>query len=189
LLQNNDRFWLFASLTRWNSTSWDNLSIFHASSLTGPWLPHAQNPVLLDARRSRGGGAPMMHNGVLLRPAQDCSRIYGGAITLNRIDVLNESDFSETEVGRIECGMLGCHTYNRGAGLETLDVFDARRRLKDVVAVCSLSTGSAETTTTRRDSLPEPADKVCIEIESHEGNPSAVPISRMNDVPLTTRNV
>jgi hypothetical protein len=158
LLRRRGRIWLFASLTRWRSTSWDNLSIFHAKNLTDPWVSHAQNPVLLDARRCRAGGALFRHGGQLLRPVQDCSRVYGGAVIFNRVDILNETDFQQTEVGRIETSALGCHTYNRQAGLETLDIFDAARRLNHVTASCALSVKGAEPNMHRHHDLPEPVE-------------------------------
>jgi hypothetical protein len=158
LLRRRGRIWLFASLPRWRSTSWDNLSIFHAGKLTDPWVPHARNPVLLDARRCRAGGALFRHGGQLLRPVQDCARIYGGAVIFNRVDTLDETDFRQTEVGRIETSALGCHTYNRQAGLETLDIFDAARRLKHVTASCALSVKSAEPNMHRHHDLPEPVE-------------------------------
>jgi hypothetical protein len=134
VLRHHEQFWLLASLGRWKSTSWDNLSIFHARSLTGPWTPHSRNPVLLDAMRCRAAGAPFRRKGDILRPVQDCSRIYGGAITFNRVDALNEAGFRQTVIGRIECGTPGCHTYNRRAGLEVLDIFGATRGLAHVTA-------------------------------------------------------
>jgi hypothetical protein len=150
LLRRDDGFWLLASLGRWQSTSWDNLSIFHAKNLKGPWTPHARNPVLLHAMHCRAAGAPFHRNGHLLRPAQDCSYIYGGAITLNRVDQLSETAFRQTAVGRIECGTPGCHTYNRHGGLEVIDIFAPTRRLTHVTAAYtpmpSLSCGMARTT-------------------------------------------
>ncbi len=134
LLRHDDRFWMFASLGRWQSTSWDNLSIYHADDLFGPWTPHAQNPVLLDAMRCRAAGAPFPRNGRILRPVQDCSRIYGGAITLNRVDSLSAKGFRQTEIGRIDCGTPGCHTYNRHGDLEVLDIFAPTRGPTEITA-------------------------------------------------------
>ena len=48
-----------------------------------------------------------------LRPVQDGSRRYGGAVTFCQIDALDRSKFAQAPVGRIQCGALGCHTYNR----------------------------------------------------------------------------
>jgi hypothetical protein len=40
--------------------------------------------------------------GSLCRPAQDCSRTYGGAVAVNRIVKLTPTAFEEELVGRIE---------------------------------------------------------------------------------------
>lgn len=127
-------FWLFLSLRQWKSTSWDNLSLFHGAQLAGPWAPHPGNPVLLDAMWSRPAGALFRHGEEILRPAQDCSQIYGGAIVLCRLDVLTSARFAQTPIGRIECETLGCHTYNRAAGLEVLDVFGPMSTARHVTA-------------------------------------------------------
>ena len=127
LLKHDGHFWLLASLGHWQSTSWDNLCIFHAPTLTGPWTAHSGNPVLIDAMHSRAAGTPFWHNNELLRPVQDCTRIYGGAVTINRILSLNDADFRQVPVGRITCNMPGCHTYNRRGGLEVIDIFGITR--------------------------------------------------------------
>jgi hypothetical protein len=49
--------------------------------------------VRLDARSSRPGGTPFIHEGELILPVQDCSRTYGGAIRLLRIDELTPDRF------------------------------------------------------------------------------------------------
>jgi hypothetical protein len=133
LLRHNGRFWLSLCEKMWNSSSWDILSLFYSESLTGKWLPHPHNPVLLDATLSRPGGAVFRHKGNTLRPAQDCSRYYGGALSICRVDTLEEKEFSQTLVGRIHCGSYGCHTYNY-AGIEVIDVFGSIRGVKGVTA-------------------------------------------------------
>ena len=60
------------------------------------------NPVRCDVRNARPAGPPFVHEGCLYRPAQDCSRSYGGAIVLNRIDVLTTEWFHETPMARIQ---------------------------------------------------------------------------------------
>ena len=122
-LRGQDGFWFFVSPRLWTSSSWDILDLYHADSLTAPWTRHGARPTLIDARFSRPAGAVIERNGHYLRPAQDCSRGYGGAVTLCRIDAIGFSDFIQTPVGRIEAGSFGCHTYNRYAGCETIDIF------------------------------------------------------------------
>jgi hypothetical protein len=125
-------FWFFVSPRLWRSTSWDVLSLYRAESLTGSWTPHAANPVLLDAALSRPAGAVIRHGGRKLRPVQDCTRRYGGAVTFCRIDALGASEFAQTPVGRIWSGAFGCHTYNRRSGLEVIDLFGHVRGLREV---------------------------------------------------------
>ncbi|MER8841592.1 hypothetical protein NKH86_23240 [Mesorhizobium sp. M0913] len=136
-------FWFFVSPRLWRSTSWDVLSLYRAESLTGSWTPHAANPVLIDAALSRPAGAVIRHGGRTLRPVQDCTRGYGGAVTFCRIDALGESEFLQTPVGRIRSGAFGCHTYNRRSGLEVIDLFGHIRGLQEVTTSYRLLTPDA----------------------------------------------
>jgi hypothetical protein len=131
-LPHDGGFWFFVSPRLWKSTSWDVLSLYHADSLIGSWNPHVANPVLIDARLSRSAGAFIQRGGRTLRPVQDCSRGYGGAVTFCRIDALCGSEFAQTPVSRIRPGPFGCHTYNRQAGLEVIDLFGHIRGLREV---------------------------------------------------------
>lgn len=97
------KFWLFC--TRYAIEPGDpansELHIWHASDLRGQWLPHARNPVKVDRSNARPAGTPFVHDGELFRPAQDCSRTYGGSIKINRIVTLTETEFSEEVVATI----------------------------------------------------------------------------------------
>ncbi|WP_342722758.1 hypothetical protein AAFG07_26420 [Bradyrhizobium sp. B097] len=130
----NGRCWFFVSPRQWRSTSWDVLDIYRAESLTAPWVPHAANPILIDASLSRPAGAFIEHGGQVLRPVQNCLRGYGDAITLCRIDALRLSGFSQTPVGVIRAAGFGCHTYNRRSGLEVIDMFGRTTGLREVTA-------------------------------------------------------
>ena len=134
LMRYDGRFWLFVCESGYHSSSWDILSLFHAEKLLGPWRPHAQNPVLIDAALSRPAGAIFKREGFHMRPVQDCSQYYGGALILSRLETLSHDSFSQTPVGRIDCGPYGCHTYNYAAGLEVIDVFGPTRGLKTATA-------------------------------------------------------
>lgn len=117
------RLWFFVSPRLWRSSSWDILSIYSAETLTGHWTPHTVNPVLIDATLSRPAGAFIRRGQRTLRPVQDCARGYGNAVTFCQIDALSKSEFVQTPVGRIRSGAFGCHTYNRHASLEVIDLF------------------------------------------------------------------
>jgi hypothetical protein len=68
----------------------------------GPWLPHALNPVKTDARSARPAGTPFVVAGRLYRPSQDNSRIYGGRVVVNEVEVLTPDDFAERRVGFVQ---------------------------------------------------------------------------------------
>ena len=111
------RFWLACTdLARGTD---DNLCLYHADQLEGPWLPHANNPVKTDVAGARMAG-PLFHaqlddGPALLRPAQDCLNGYGRAVVMHRILRCTPTDFAEQRVTRIgpeavAVGASGLHT-------------------------------------------------------------------------------
>jgi hypothetical protein len=79
-----------------------NLLVWYALRLEGPWTPHTANPVKIDIRSTRPAGTPFEHEGRLYRPAQDCSRAYGGRIVINQVTRLTPDEFAEEPVATIE---------------------------------------------------------------------------------------
>ncbi len=110
------------------------LFLFHADHLLGPWRPHRWNPVRCDVRNARPAGPPFVHEGRLYRPAQDCSRCYGGAIVINRIDVLTTEWFHETPMVRIQPDPNGPYP----DGTHTLSPLGPNRTLVDGKRVSSI---------------------------------------------------
>jgi hypothetical protein len=103
----------------------DTLSIFHAESLFGPWLPHASNPVLLDRASARPAGNFVTIDGKLWRPVQDCSHGYGTALGLAEILELSPTTFRQV-VRQVlapspEWPGRKLHTLNRCGQLEVID--------------------------------------------------------------------
>jgi hypothetical protein len=117
--------WLFANVKEYGAPYSDELCLFFADSLDGPWTPHPENPIVSDVRSARPAGRIFEHDGALIRPGQDSSGRYGRAVTLNRIDILTVSGYRETTVGRIEPSWrprnLGTHTYNFDDLYEVVD--------------------------------------------------------------------
>jgi hypothetical protein len=104
-VQHDGRWWLFCADN--DDRDQDKLFLFMADRLDGPWQPHPQNPVKVDCRSSRPGGRPFLHDGVLYRPAQDCSQTYGGALVVNRVLELTPDRFAEEVAARIEPDSAG----------------------------------------------------------------------------------
>jgi hypothetical protein len=95
-----DRWWLFCGLSNDNPN--ERLHLFHAQTLQGPWTAHRSNPVKIDLSSSRPAGPLFIVNGMLIRPAQDCSRTYGGAVVLNEICQLDLDGFHERGIRKLE---------------------------------------------------------------------------------------
>ena len=127
LVRHNDHWWLFAAISEWQSSQWDALGLFYADDLFGKWHAHQGNPVLPDARAARPAGAMYMQDGALWRPAQDCSSIYGGGLSLCRVDKLDPERFEQTVMHRFAPDatdqLRGFHTLNEHQGLEVVDFF------------------------------------------------------------------
>jgi hypothetical protein len=125
LLKHRGKFWLFVNPRVEGHPDCEELDVFFANSPLGPWTPHPKNPVVSDVRRARPAGRLFWANGQLFRPAQDCSVRYGYAVSLNRVDVLSESDYREVPVRRIDPdwlpGNLATHTFNFSEDLEVID--------------------------------------------------------------------
>lgn len=119
------RWWLFATSNDDGGSSWDQLHLFHAPDLFGPWTPHDANPVLIDAGAARPAGRMWHENGVLMRPAQDCRTGYGAGVAICRVDRLDDHGYRQSVVRRIRppegSDANGLHTLNREAGWEVVD--------------------------------------------------------------------
>jgi len=124
LIQYDGRWWLFCTCRQDFPDS--KLYIWHAPNLFGPWSPHQMNPVKCDIRSSRPGGTPFVHEGALYRPAQDSSKSYGGALTINRIARLTLDEFREEPVVHLEPFRdspypHGIHTLSAADSITVLD--------------------------------------------------------------------
>ena len=106
--------WLFANVIEGPAHPGE-LCLYWSTSLEGPWHAHPANPVVSDMGTARPAGALFRCGDELIRPGQDCSRRYGEAVVLNRVDVLSTDEYRETPVGRIAPdwlpGLVGTHTY------------------------------------------------------------------------------
>lgn len=126
LILHEDRYWIFTTLSGDGGSSWDQLGLFHAPELIGPWTAHPGNPVLIDAGAARPAGAMWHEHGVLMRVSQDCRAGYGVGLAICRVDRLDPEGYAQTIVARLEppdgFGADGVHTLNRVGALEVIDL-------------------------------------------------------------------
>jgi len=132
LLHRDDGLWLFATDRDGAGSTSDTMVVFHAPALAGPWTPHKQNPIMIDRRRARPGGAIIEQNGRLVLPVQDGTLGYGGGLGLSEI-VLLDRDNVELAAPR-PVATVGdfpyrrIHTLNRAGRLEVIDGIAVVRR-------------------------------------------------------------
>lgn len=132
IVRHEGRYWIFATIAAEGDSTWDQLALYHAPTLFGPWTAHPGNPVLIDAGAARPAGAMWHETGHLMRVAQDCRAGYGTGLAVCRVDRLDEASFAQTVVRRVEppqrCAAAGIHTWNRFGGLEVVDLRVAHER-------------------------------------------------------------
>ncbi len=128
-----DGLWLFAQVVQGHRDPGE-LHLWSADALDGEWRSHPRNPVVTDPGTSRPAGRLFTRDGLLLRPGQDGSRRYGGAVVLNRVDELSATGYRETPIGRIEPdwapGLTGTHTITSDGRYEWIDGYREVRRLR-----------------------------------------------------------
>jgi hypothetical protein len=130
-------WWLFCTLQ--DDMPNTRLQIFHATDLQGPWSAHPSNPVKTDNANGRPAGALFFADGKLIRPAQDCSKTYGGAVVLNEVKQLDQNGFREEPLRRLEPTIeypSGLHTISAAGEMTIIDgkrweigILDIPRRL------------------------------------------------------------
>ncbi len=86
-------WWMFYTPATTREAKVGALHVAFAPSLEGPWTPHPKNPVRRDASSSRPGGTPVVIDGALVIPMQDCRATYGGGIRPLQVTRLTVTGF------------------------------------------------------------------------------------------------
>lgn len=99
VFQHEGRWWMFAGSghrLRWHA---ENVHLFHADELHGPWTEHPKSPILRGNRhRSRPAGRIRSRDGRLFRLAQDCAPFYGTRVLAFEITELTPTRYRERQV-------------------------------------------------------------------------------------------
>jgi hypothetical protein len=123
-------WWLFYTPATSRADKVSALHLASAPRLTGPWTPHPGNPVRYDPSSSRPGGTPILADGAIILPVQDCRHTYGGAIRGLRINTLTPDRF-EAEAGAAIQAPSGFAPYLSGlhtlASVGDITLIDAKR--------------------------------------------------------------
>ncbi len=106
-----------------------HLELYHSDSIKGPYLPHENNPVMVDCSKARPAGNIFNYEGKIIRPSQNCTNHYGQSITLEEIELLNTKQFLTKPFGTIQ--PIKNSDYNKGIhtinSADNITVFDGKR--------------------------------------------------------------
>lgn len=125
LYHHEGRWYLFGNVSESGGNPSDELFLFVADALEGPYRPHPANPLVADVRSARPAGQLFMQDGRLYRPAQCCAPVYGAAVVFNEVLELSPERYRERQVSRLDPTWTplqdGCHTFNAAGGRQVLD--------------------------------------------------------------------
>jgi len=116
LFWDGELWWLFCAMGTGSACIDDELHVWYADTLRGPFTPHPANPVVSNVVGARPAGRIVRDDGRLIRPAQDGSGEYGRAIVVNEILALTPTEYRERPVSTLTAHDLGA------AGIHTMDV-------------------------------------------------------------------
>jgi hypothetical protein len=132
LLEHGGLWWLFATERDGYGSTSDTMVVFSAPSVGGPWTPHPMNPIVIDRRLARPGGAFVRSGGRILLPVQDGTEGYGGGLGLSELLALDRSMVRLSEPVPIspagDWPYPKIHTLNRAGRLEVIDGIAAVRK-------------------------------------------------------------
>jgi hypothetical protein len=110
------RWYLFS-----NARMLNNLHLFTASTLSGPWVEHPQSPIVVASiHYARPGGRIVRHNGQLYRFSQDGAPRYGSKVWAFRITELSVNSYSEELIPDGPVIQAGSEAWQRN-GMHTVD--------------------------------------------------------------------
>jgi len=122
------KWWLFYAPSAEKVARRSHLHVAWSDKLTGPWQLHPLNPVRIDLASARPGGVPIVQDGIITLPVQDCRETYGGAIRLLTITELSETRFEASDTAGpaaptwMEPSTAGFHTLAPAGSVTLIDV-------------------------------------------------------------------
>ncbi len=132
LLQKGGKWWMFVSIADKEGFSLnDELHLFYCDDFrTDEWTPHPANPVVTDVTCARPAGSLLEVDGRLIRPAQNCSGVYGRGLVMNEVTKLTEKEYEERVLQQIRADfaddLVAVHTFNRSKRFSVIDAIKSR---------------------------------------------------------------
>ena len=126
VLHHGGLYWMWVSQPFADGRLGDETFLYVSDRLDSGWIAHPRNPVVSDARCARPAGRPFLHDGVVIRPAQDGTGGYGSRVVFNAVEVLTPDEYQERPVGLLDPSWAGghnlcVHTYTFDGRFEATD--------------------------------------------------------------------
>jgi hypothetical protein len=127
-LFHDGRWWLFYTSAAREIDRTAALHLAWAQQLAGPWHPLPQNPVRFDVASARPGGTPLVIDGRVMLPVQDCTHTYGGGIRPLWFDTLTPGKVATTPGAQLPIPSSfspytsGLHTLSAAGGVTLVDM-------------------------------------------------------------------
>ena len=134
LLRHQGKWWMFTGIAPWQKAlPFVELHLFFADDLlAGSWRPHPRNPVIPQANCARPAGSLFTREGKLIRPAQNCSKMYGYGVDFYQVVVLSETEYTEKRIESIQPDwnekVLATHSYSQNELLTVIDALQKRSK-------------------------------------------------------------
>ena len=122
----NGMWWLFYTPADSTLSKVAALHVAFAERLTGPWRVHARNPVRFDPTSARPGGTPVVIDGAIVLPVQDCAETYGGGMRKLTVTKLMPDAFEAEASARFappasRAYVHGLHTLSAAGDVTLID--------------------------------------------------------------------
>jgi hypothetical protein len=127
IFQHQGLWWLFGNVDRLKvGIHTSELHLFHAEDpLSGRWIAHELNPVIVDDRHARMAGSVIRIADKLVRFAQGSARYYGETLEAREILRLSPSEFEEVALAKAEPerrrGGVGVHHFTCDGTIGVVD--------------------------------------------------------------------
>lgn len=154
LFEHNGLWWIMGTKPPLDDVA---LYAYYASSMEGPYSPHAMQPLKMDIRSARPAGTPFKHEGALYRPAADVSKTDGRRVSIMRVTELTPTTFREEWVKNI--GPLKGSVWN--AGLHTISAVGEQTLVeceRSVQTISRTKRSSKAKKSGKREKLAKPDD-------------------------------
>lgn len=133
IFEHDGMWWLFTNIDLIGGTEFSSeLFIFYSSSpLSDGWVPHPNNPVIVDSNRGRNAGILFAGNSIFRVSQMQGFETYGVGVNISRVMELNKWQYSEKEVCAIKPNffkkLTGVHHLHSDG---ELTVFDCKQKTR-----------------------------------------------------------